>query len=197
MCRCSAAALLLPSKTLPLLLRTPKRVEVSLRSSSCPQNTVHAVLFDWMRVCDPQSNALSKDLSSERHRAGRSPTVIPAVRNHRNRSQFIAPRGMHTPPRSCTPFADTPKFRSSVNDPLPRDRGQLHIEDMFERKPANYRTHLGSDPYSRRSRGKSACNRAAHRRGTFGLLPNLPPTSRAAWRRDANRITEKTVAWRS
>ena len=104
---------------------------------------------------------------------------------------------MHTPLRSCTPSADTPISRSSVSDPLPRDREQLHIGDKFGRKPAKYRSRLGSDPYTRRSPGKSACNRAAHMHGRFGLLPSLPPASRAASRRDANRITERIVVWTS
>ena len=110
---------------------------------------------------------------------------------------LIARREMRTPPRTHTPSADTPMSRSSVSDPLPRDRRQLHIGDMFERKPAKHRSRPGTDPCNRRSRGKSACNRAAHMHGTFGLLPSPPPASHAASGRDANRIAERIVVWMS
>ena len=101
---------------------------------------------------------------------------------------------MHTLPKSRTPFEDIPTFRFSGNDPPPRDKERLRIGDMNERKPANHRTRPGSDPCSRRSREISVCNRAADRNGRIGLLPSLPPSSRAASKRDANRITERIVA---
>ena len=112
-------------------------------------------------------------------------------------SPFIARRGLDTPPRSCTLSADTPMSRSSARNPLPRDRGQLHIEDTSERTPANHRSRPVSGPNSRRNHGRHACNRAAHMRGTFGCRPSLLPASRAASGRDANRITERIVVWMS
>lgn len=108
-------------------------------------------------------------------------------------SPFIARRGMRTVQRSHTRSADIPIFRSFANDRPPRDRGRLHIENISERKHVNHRTHLGSDPYSRRSREKPVCSHAADTHGRIGLLPSLPPASHAASRRDANRITERIV----
>ena len=87
--------------------------------------------------------------------------------------------------------------RPSGSDPRPRDKEQLHIGDMSARTPANYRSRPGSGPSSRRNCGRPVCSRAADTHGRFGLLPNLPPTSRAAWRHDANRITERIVVGRS
>jgi len=122
-------------------------------------------------------------------------TVVPAVSGHRGREPFIAPRGVHTPPRSCIPSADTPMSRSSASNPLPRDRGQLHILDMSERTPENYRSRPGSGPNSRRNRERLVSSRAADTHSRFGLLPILPPTSPVAWRRDADRIMERIVVW--
>ena len=100
---------------------------------------------------------------------------------------------MDTLPKNRIRSADTPKSPASVNDPLPRDRGQLHIGDMRELKSANHRTDLRSDPNSRWSHGKFAYNLAAHMHGRSGLLPSLPPASRGAWEHDAHHITERIV----
>ena len=114
-----------------------------------------------------------------------------------NIGQVIAQKGMDSLQRNCTLLAGTPRSPPSVTDPPPQDRGRLHIGDMSELKSANCRTGLRSDPNSRWSHGKFACNLAAHMHGRSKHLLSLPPASRDAWGHDAHRITERIVAWTS
>lgn len=104
---------------------------------------------------------------------------------------------MDTLPRNRSHSLGTPRSPPSVSDPPPQDKERLHIEDISGWKPANHRTGLRSNPNSRRSHGKPACNLAAHMHGRSGLLPSLPPASCAAWGHDAHRITGRIVVWTS
>jgi hypothetical protein len=104
---------------------------------------------------------------------------------------------MDTPPKSRTDSGGIPRSPASLRDPLPRGREPLRIGDMSERQLVNRRTRPGFGPNSRWSRGKSACNRGAHRHGRIGFFQSLPPALRAAWGHDADRIAERIALWRS
>ena len=106
-------------------------------------------------------------------------------------------KAMSALPKSRTHSAGIPISPPFLSGPPLPDREPLRIAGISAQKPVNRRTRRRFGPNSRLFHGRPACNRAAHKHGRFGPLPILPPALRVAWRRDADRTTERIVVWTS